>query len=98
MFISRTSKWLNFSKCKSEKIYILPMAMNFSFFILVILFYNYYLKEFDRSISIMNIGMHFLICHPNSTATYFTFSSLRNYMTIIYNATRVTILDFLDLL
>lgn len=42
--------------------------------------------------------MHCLTWHPDSTATDLTFSPLRNYIAVAYNATTITILDLSDLL
>ncbi|XP_046831428.1 gem-associated protein 5 isoform X2 [Vespa crabro] len=63
-----------------------------------ILFYNRDLKEFGHTTSVMNVGVHCLIWHPDSTATDLTFSPLRNYIAVAYNATIITILDLSDLL
>ncbi|KAL2748138.1 gem-associated protein 5 isoform X1 [Vespula maculifrons] len=62
-----------------------------------ILFYNRDLKEFGHSVSVMNIGVHCLIWHPDSTATDLTYSPLRNYIAVAYNATTITVLDLSDL-
>ncbi|KAK2585095.1 hypothetical protein KPH14_008607 [Odynerus spinipes] len=62
-----------------------------------ILFYNRDLKECGHSISTMNIGVHCLAWHPDSTATDLKFSPLMNYIAVAYDATTITILDVSDL-
>lgn len=42
--------------------------------------------------------MYCLTWHPDSTATDLTFSPLRNYIAVAYNATTITIFDLSDLL